>query len=229
MKNSDKQIKDYNEDDLFGRDYRLWVEWKGLEELCAKRKANSSNPSKPSIEYRITKRDAQGFPIEYEIWYRLKSIVGVKEGQAPRAPEFDYLHKMSIVLPNNYPSADGNPIFTFLTKIWHPNIRHSGNFKGHVCLNSKGMGVSSSLSALVLRVENYLKYLPGFYHAENIPPYPEDLTVAQWVLEEGEPNGWIPFKQDDDETEPEPRPDEPQPTPTPIEPVPITPKKKFRI
>lgn len=230
MESYNKKPSDYNPDKLFGRDYRLWKEWKGVDDLCAKRIADSPDPSKPSIEYRIKKRDTQGFPVEYEIWYRVKSIIGLKENSTLREPVFGYLHKMSIVLPNNYPSADGNPIFTFLTDIWHPNIRYSGNFKGHVCLNSKGMGVLSSLSILVVRVEHYLKYLE--YHAENTPPYPEDQTVAQWVREEGEPNGWIPFKQNDgDETEPEPEPKpvEPQPTPAPIEPIPTTPQKKFRI
>ena len=134
-----------------------------------------------------------GLPTEYEIWYRVKSIVGVKGNTIPREPVFGYLHKMSIVLPNNYPSADGNPIFTFRTDIWHPNIRYSGSFKGHVCLTIKEMGVLSSLKDLVLRVEQYLKY--QLYHAQNTYPYPEDQNVAEWVREEGEPNGWVRFGQ----------------------------------
>ena len=141
-----------------------------------------------------------GLPTEYEIWYRVKSIVGVEGSTIPRRPIFGYLHKMSIVLPNNYPSADGNPIFTFRTDVWHPNIRHSGSFKGHVCLTIKEMGVLASLKDLVLRVEQYLKY--QLYHAQNTYPYPEDQNVAEWVREEGEPNGWVRFGQDmpDDDT-----------------------------
>ena len=135
-----------------------------------------------------------GLPTEYEIWYRVKSIIGVRGTKAPREPIFGYLHKMSIILPNNYPSADGNPIFTFRTDIWHPNIRYSGSFKGHVCLNSKDMGVMASLKSLVLRVEQYLKY--NDYHAQNIYPYPEDQNVAEWVREEAEPNGWTRFPPD---------------------------------
>ena len=142
-----------------------------------------------------------GLPTEYEIWYRVKSIVGVKDGSIPREPIFGYLHKMSIVLPNNYPSADGNPIFTFRTDIWHPNIRYSGSFKGHVCLTIKEMGVLASLKDLVLRVERYLKY--QLYHAQNTYPYPEDQNVAEWVREEGEPNGWTRFGQDMSESEPD--------------------------
>lgn len=179
---------------LSPRDACLWKEWKELDSLCSKRKAISANPREPSISYIIRKKNAMGLPTEYEIWYRVKSIVGVKGTKAPREPIFGYLHKMSIVLPNNYPSADGNPIFTFRTDIWHPNIRYSGSFKGHVCLNSKDMGVMASLKSLVLRVEQYLKY--NDYHAQNVYPYPEDQNVAEWVREEAEPNGWTRFTQE---------------------------------
>jgi hypothetical protein len=97
------------------------------------------------------------------------------------------------VLPNNYPAADGNPIFTFRTDVWHPNIRYSGNFKGHVCLTIKEMGVMASLKTLVIRVERYLKY--QLFHAENVYPYPEDQYVAEWVREEALPNRWTEFSQ----------------------------------
>ncbi|MGN0233670.1 MAG: ubiquitin-conjugating enzyme E2 [Bacteroidaceae bacterium] len=143
-----------------------------------------------------------GLPTEYEVWYRCKSIVGVKDTGVPREPIFGYLHKMSIILPNNYPAADGNPLFTFKTDIWHPNIRHSGSFKGKVCLTIKEMGVLASLKDLVVRVEQYLKY--QLYHAQNTYPYPEDQNVAEWVREEAEPNGWTRFGQD--MTEPKPAP-----------------------
>lgn len=187
-------INNYNQKDLSGRDARLWKEWKELDTLCAKRKASGANPRQPSLSYIIRRKNVMGLPTEYEIWYRVKSIVGVKGNTIPREPIFGYLHKMSIVLPNNYPSADGNPIFTFRTDIWHPNIRYSGSFKGHVCLTIKEMGVLASLKDLVLRVEQYLKY--QLYHAQNTYPYPEDQNVAEWVREEGEPNGWVRFGQD---------------------------------
>ncbi|MBQ7940976.1 MAG: hypothetical protein IJ328_01040 [Muribaculaceae bacterium] len=192
-------INDYNQEELTGRDARLWKEWKELDMLCAKRKATASNPRRPSLSYIIRRKNVLGLPTEYEIWYRVKSIVGVKGDTTPREPVFGYLHKMSIVLPNNYPSADGNPIFTFRTDIWHPNIRSSGGFKGHVCLTIKEMGVLASLKDLVLRVEQYLKY--QLYHAQNTYPYPEDQNVAEWVREEGEPNGWVRFGQDKPEQE----------------------------
>lgn len=34
------------------------------------------------------------------------------------------------------------------------------------------------------------------YHAFPEPPYPEDLKVAEWVLKQGEPKGWIFFGQE---------------------------------
>lgn len=194
-------INKFNQKELSGRDARLWKEWTELDSLCARRKAAAENPRKPSISYIIRRKNVLGLPTEYEIWYRVKSIVGVEDTPIPRKPIFGYLHKMSIVLPNNYPSADGNPIFTFRTDIWHPNIRYSGSFKGHVCLTIKEMGVLASLKDLVLRVERYLKY--QLYHAQNIYPYPEDQNVAEWVREEGEPNGWTRFGQDMSECEPE--------------------------
>ena len=110
---------------------------------------------------------------------------------------------MRIELPLNYPSADGNPLFKFRTDIWHPNIRYSGSFKGQVCLTIKEMGVLASLKDLILRVERYLKY--QLYHAQNTYPYPEDQNVAEWVREEGEPNGWTRFGQDMPEEE-QPKP-----------------------
>lgn len=61
------------------------------------------------------------------------------------------------------------------------------------------MGVLASLKDLVLRVERYLKY--QLYHAQNTYPYPEDQNVAEWVREEGEPNGWTRFGQDMSEEE----------------------------
>lgn len=187
-------INKFNQKELSGRDARLFQEWCELDALCSKRKAESPNPRKPSLAYVIRRKNYMGLPTEYEIWYRCKSIVAVKDTPAPREPIFGYLHKMSIYLPHSYPAADGNPIFTFRSNIWHPNIRHSGSFKGHVCLTIKEMGVLASLKVLVLRVEQYLKY--QLYHAENTYPYPEDQNVAEWVREEAEPNGWTHFGQE---------------------------------
>ncbi len=202
-------INNFNQKELSGRDARLLQEWKELDALCSKRRAASPDIRKPSLSYIIRRKNATGLPTEFEIWYRVKSIVGVEDTEPPRKPIFGNLHKMSVVLPNNYPSADGNPVFTFLTDIWHPNIRHSGSFKGHVCLTIKEMGVLASIKDLVLRVERYLKY--QMYHAQNTYPYPEDQGVAEWVRDEGEPNGWVKFAQD------QPEPPAPKPATQPAE------------
>ena len=185
--------------ELSRRDKRLLQEWQDLDTLCAHRKALSQNPRKSSISYIIRRKNAIGLPTEYEIWYRCKTIVGVKGKVIPREPIFGYLHKMRIILPPSYPGADGSPIFTFLTDVWHPNIRYAGDFKGRVCLTMNEMGVMTTLKVLVLRVENYLKY--QLYHAQNTYPYPEDISVAEWVREEGDPNGWTHFGQDMSEVE----------------------------
>ena len=187
-------INNYNLKELPGRDARLLIEWQGIDSLCEQRKAESNNPRKSSISYIIRRKNVLGLPTDYEIWYRCKSIVGVKKSKIPREPVFGFLHKMRITLPSDYPAADGNPQFKFITDIWHPNIRHSGSFKGRVCLTINEMGVMASLKVLILRVEQYLKY--QLYHAENTYPYPEDQSVAEWVREEGEPNGWTRFGQD---------------------------------
>lgn len=200
-------ILNFDQKELNGRNARLYKEWVELDALCEKRKAASRNPRRASLSYIIRRKNPMGLPIEFEIWYRCKSIVGVEDTPAPRKPIFGELHKLQVILPNNYPSADGNPIFTFLSDVWHPNIRYSGSFKGHVCLTIKEMGVMASIKDLVLRVEMYLKW--QMYHAQNIYPYPEDQTVAEWVREEGEPNGFVRFGQDG----PEPPAPEPEPAP----------------
>lgn len=227
-----ESISNFSRKDLKGRDARLWQEWKEIDNLCNKRRETAANPHQPSISYIIRRKNVMGLPTEYEIWYRVKSIIGVEDTPPPRKPIFGFLHKMSIVLPNNYPSADGNPIFTFRSDIWHPNIRFSGSFKGHVCLTIKEMGVLASLKDLILRVERYLKY--QLYHAQNTYPYPEDQTVAEWVREEGEPNGWTKFTQAATESVP-PKAEQPPtmppapPTPPQKPQQPPKPKKKLRI
>ena len=184
-------INRFNLKELSGRDSRLLKEWQELDTLCSKRKAESPNPRYPSISYIIRRKNVLGLPTEYEIWYRCKSIVGVKKTRVPREPIFGYLHKMTITLPNNYPAADGNPIFTFKTNIWHPNIRYFGAFAGRVCINMTD--TYTDLLWGVNRVASYLRY--DTYHATMEPPFPEDLKVAEWVIRQGEPHHWIMFEQ----------------------------------
>ena len=94
-------FSNFNQKELSGRDARLLREWMELDSLCEKRKAAGANPRKPSISYIIRRKNVMGLPTEYEIWYRVKSIVGVEDTPIPRKPKYGYLHKMSIVLPNN--------------------------------------------------------------------------------------------------------------------------------
>ena len=61
---------------------------------------------------------------------------------------------------------------------------------GRVCINMSD--TYTDLLWGVKRVASYLRY--DCYHAVSAPPYPEDLQVAAWVVQQGEPNGWIPLK-----------------------------------
>lgn len=188
-------LRKYNlqAEDVQRMGYKRFLEWKWLDDLMEERLKRRDNLGNSTLSYKITRKNMVGFPIEFEIIFKCKSIIGVENKEKPRKPIFGYLHRMTITLPLSYPSVDENPILTFKSNIWHPNIRHSGSFKGHVCLAHKEMGVLTSLRDLVLRVEQYLKY--HIYHAEDVYPYPEDKEVAMWVREEAEPNGWTRFGQ----------------------------------
>ena len=172
---------------------KLLKEWKKIDKLCYKNEV---------ISYIIRNRNREGLPVEYEIIYRLKSIVGVeevpdndvsKEGTTEktyRKPIYGNEHRLSIILPNNYPSAlGGNPDFKMISDTWHPNIRANGKFKGRICLNNKDLGVAVGLDERILRVGKYLQF--QIYWANDSYPWPEDKTVAEWIREEAEPMGWV--------------------------------------
>ncbi len=178
---------------------RLLTEWMGIEKLCFQNKR---------ISYFVRRRNGEGLPIEYEIIYLINSFIGVgppeevewevdgeKITKSVRRPIIGEKHHMRIILPNNFPSADGNPQLTFTTNIWHPNIRSAEQtYKGRVCQTEKELGVKTTLVARILRVGQYLQY--QLYHAlEDVYPYPEDLKVAAWVREEAEPMGWISLSE----------------------------------
>ncbi len=172
---------------------RLLREWEEVERLCLNNKR---------ISYVIRRRNSERLPVVYEIIYKIRSIVGVTEAREVevkfgndrvlkmlREPVYGNEHKMRISLPNNFPSARGNPQLFFITDIWHPNIRSSGKFKGRVCSNEKDLGVITSLASRILRIGQYLQY--QLYHAIDIYPYPEDSMVAEWIREEAEPMSWV--------------------------------------
>lgn len=181
-----------------GKNRRLLAEWQLMEKRLAGRQ---------DISYEITERNAAGMPTGYLVHYQLKSICGVGDVERlddPRVsnpPLFATGFRMSIQLPDGYPSVDAQPAFQFLTADeqgqpiphpWHPNIRYFGTFAGRVCINMAD--TFTDLVWGVLRVADYLRY--DVYHAVQEPPYPEDLKVAAWVIMQGEPNGWIYFNQE---------------------------------
>lgn len=180
--------------ELSQRGKKLLKEWKKIDNLCV---------HSDVIKYIIRNRNREGLPVEYEIIYHLKSIVGIEDPREEalvidgekivktlRKPVFSNEHRLSIGLPNNYPSAfGGNPEFKMISDTWHPNIRATGKFKGRICLNDKDLGVAIGLDQRILRVGKYLQYQT--YWATDSYPWPEDQVVAEWIREEAEPAGWV--------------------------------------
>lgn len=192
---SNNIFEGYNRNNLSPQGKKLLKEWMKIEAL---------SKNSDVITYIVRRRNREGLPLEYEIIYRLKSIVGIELNKGydpdsgetpelngePRKPIYGTEHHLSISLPANYPSAyGGNPEFKMISDVWHPNIRFSGKFKGRICLNNKDLGVSVGLDERIIRVGKYLQY--QIYWANESYPWPEDTTVAQWVREEAEPNNWI--------------------------------------
>lgn len=186
-----------NPDMLSGRNRRLWHEWHQLEQGLAGRH---------DIAFHVTKWNADGLPIGYLIDYRLRSICGVNhveelnEPGVENAPIFAVGYQMMIDIPHGYPCVDAPLSLSFLTTDtsgtpiahpWHPNIRFFGAFAGRVCINMAD--TYTDLLWGVNRVASYLRY--ETYHAIMEPPFPEDLKVAAWVIQQGEPNDWINFEQ----------------------------------
>ena len=180
---------------LSGRNRRLLHEWKQLELVLSSRR---------EIDYRISRRNGEGLPTEYLIHYAIRSLCGVEnierlnEPGVSNPPLFASDFFMRVTLPPNYPCIDAPVEFRFLTESsdgkpvahpWHPNIRYFGAFAGRVCLNTPDS--YTGMDWCVTRVADYLTYQR--YHAVQSPPYPEDFKVAEWVVRQGEPNGWIYF------------------------------------
>ena len=190
-----RKCEDFIADQLTGRNRRLWYEWCQIDKRLA---------SNPVIHYEVVRENADGLPTAYLITYQLRSICGVEqierlnEPGVDNAPIFSIGYRMRLDLPLNYPCVDAAPSLYFLTTDnlgtpiphpWHPNIRYFGDFAGLVCLNTNACGSYTDLSFYINRVVSYLKFEK--YHALNTPPYPQDNKVAEWVLEQAEPNGWI--------------------------------------
>ena len=176
-----------------GRSKRLQNEWQMLEHGLDGRK---------DIRCRVLTTNEEGISNSYAIDYYIHSICGVTNIEQlgnfgiKNEPLFANHFTMHLILPTNYPQVDGAPILTFLTHDeqgkelphpWHPNIRYFGAFAGRVCINMAD--TYASLLWAVQRIGAYLRY--EIYHATMEPPYPEDLQVAAWVRNQGEPNGWL--------------------------------------
>jgi Ubiquitin-protein ligase len=183
-----EEIDGYRSKVSSGREIRLLKEWESLDLYLQYNK---------EISYIIRKRNPIGIPLVYDIIFNIKSITGVEDAdeRGLQEPIFNDRHILRISIPNNYPSVDGGyPDFKFTTDIWHPNIRFFGDFKGRVCLNFEDSGTFTALSEYIDKVADYLRY--SDYHALNEYPYPEDQIVAQWVLEQAEPQGWLNFHEE---------------------------------
>lgn len=179
---------------MTGRDRRLQNEFQIIAKHLDGRK---------DITYEVIERNPSGMPITYLVHYNIRSFCGVEGDPIPNpnnisapTPLYAEHFAMRIHLPIGYPSIDALPELTFLTQDangipiphpWHPNIRYYGPMAGHVCINMAD--TYTSLLWGILRVAEYLRY--ERYHAINEPPYPEDQTVAAWVIRFAEPNGWI--------------------------------------
>ncbi len=184
---------------LTGRNRRLLNEWKAIDNQLQNRK---------EIRYEIRRKNESGLPTAYVIEYHLQSICGVEnlehlgEKGVVHTPLFAEKFVLWIDIPQLFPNIDASPSYYFRTvdddgfpipHPWHPNIRYFGMFAGRVCLNHHD--TYASIIQTIYRIASYLRY--ERVHAKNEPPFPEDLKVAKWVLEQGEPYGWIYFDQNE--------------------------------
>ncbi|MCF0202010.1 MAG: hypothetical protein HUK08_01470 [Bacteroidaceae bacterium] len=151
--------------------------------------------AREQIEMQVLAEEG-GIPTRYLIIYNIRAMCGVtdiehlNEEGAVCKPVYADRFLMTIDIPPSYPCIDAMPQFNFLVHDeshrpiahpWHPNIRYFGAFAGYVCMNFPDS--YASLAWAVDRIRQYLNY--SLYHAKNEPPYPEDLKVAQWFLNNG--------------------------------------------
>ena len=168
-----------------GRQRRLLYEWEALRKGLADRN---------DIRLTVTAADSRGIPTAYQVDYYIKSICGIGAGGRPL---FADRFVMELTIPESYPEVVAPPGVRVVRTHdvdqlpWHAEIRSHREMAGMVCINR--LNTFTDLVWGVERVADYLRY--ERYHAKQEPPYPEDLQVAQWVRQLGEPNGWIYFDQ----------------------------------
>ena len=184
------EIEEYKKKRFVGRNGRLLEEW----ETIANRFQDNEE-----IGVTIRERNGDGLPVVYEVVYKIRSFCGIKRNDQNELEEplFADEFVMRISIGNNYPSCDGNLDIRFLAKDmfgnniphpFHPNILYFGD-AGKVCVRELAQGTYTDLAVYIDKVARYLRYEQ--YHALSQPPYPIDEKVAAWVIDQGEPQGWI--------------------------------------
>lgn len=154
------------------RTKRLEMEHQLMKDLVA---------SSECIDFE-TVNQREGMPPEkYLVHFSLKSIVGIKQDNQPI---YGHKHTARISLPQGYPITSA-PSCYMVTPAWHPNIRFSGETKGHICINDFVIGHWYTIDMVVKQIGEMLQYKN--YHALHILPYPEDTIVAKWVRDFAEP------------------------------------------
>lgn len=138
-----------------------------------------------NFSFKVTKMImGTDVPSVYELNYKVRSFTGINENNTP---VFGDVHRFNFDLSNNYPYV--KPALFAITPVWHPNIKYFDPLKGRICFNWEVMGNHTMLHLLlmlndILTYENYFAKIGEF-------PYPEDLEVAKWVNEYGDPKGYI--------------------------------------
>jgi hypothetical protein len=125
-------------------------------------------------------------PEHYRVTFICRGITGI---DSARRPVYGEKHQVEILCDDDFPSDV--PRLRWVTPIWHPNIQH-GDAKG-VCVNKAewlgGMGLDD-LCRLMFEMVQYKNY-----HATFNRPFPLDMEVARWVLEDAEPKGIVDKKR----------------------------------
>lgn len=154
---------------------RLRLEWAGLQEL---------NRDSDTVKAEVVK-EAGGAPEVYRFTFRCRSIAGVDGAQNPR---FADVHTCLATITQQFPAKP--PQLRWESDIWHPNIHHTGR---NVCINEIEWLASHTLVDLCRMLFEMVQYRN--YHAKLEPPFPLDRDVAKWVLEVGEPRGYMDLKR----------------------------------
>lgn len=121
-------------------------------------------------------------PCAYELVFKVKTFIGIYPDHSPM---FGYSHGVCLDISDNYPYK--KPFFQMMTPVWHPNILCHGPRKGSIDFNAERIDTALSCLASLHHMLTYRDY----YAEIDSYPYPEDLDVAKWVKDYGEPMGFI--------------------------------------